>query len=64
MAGVFHMIHDDLGNRDRAIADLERFLRIEQSQDYRKQAQKVLELWRNPEKAKTLADEAQPNPHR
>lgn len=58
------VVHDALGERGAAIADLERFIQIEQNEDFRKQAQEVLDLWRNPDRAKDLAEEAQPNPHR
>ena len=58
------VVHDALGDREMAEKDLERFLQIEQKADFRKQAQQVLDLWRDPEKAKAVAEEVQPNPHR
>lgn len=58
------VVHDGLGDREAAMADLERFLRIEKNEDFKKQAWEVLDLWRNPEKAEALAEEAQPSPHR
>lgn len=58
------VVHDGLGDRAAAVADLERFLQIEKNEDFRRRATEVLELWRNPDKARALAEEARPNPHR
>lgn len=58
------MVQDALGDREMAMNDLERFLKIEKDEAFRKQAQEVLELWRNPDKAKALAEEVKPSPHR
>jgi lipoprotein NlpI len=58
------VVHDALGDRELATKDLERFLQIEKDDAFRKQAQQVLDLWRNPQKAKAVAEEVQPNPHR
>jgi tetratricopeptide (TPR) repeat protein len=56
------VVQDSLGDHEAAMADLERFLQIEENEDLRGQAREVLDLWKNPEKAKALAEEAQPNP--
>jgi tetratricopeptide (TPR) repeat protein len=58
------VVSDALGDRQSARADLKRFLQIEENEDFREQAQEVLDLWRNPAKEKARADEVQPSPHR
>lgn len=56
--------YDALGDREMAVKDVERFLQIEDDEVFRKQAQEVLNLWQNPEAAKTAAEEVRPSPHR
>ena len=56
-------VHDALGDRQAGIADLERFLQIARNEAWKAQAQQLLEIWADPEKAKAVAEQARPNPH-
>lgn len=57
------VVQNALGNRLMATFDLERYLEVETQADLRKQAQAILNLWRNQDKAKNVGEEVQPESH-
>lgn len=53
-------VQDALGNKDAAVADLERFLQISQNPSWNSQAEEMLEAIKNPE---SVPIKPSPNPH-